>query len=303
MKVGIFYNSFRNPAKFPNKVALMDNFAQGVLVNGDTVERFHDSNLPTQTLDCGFVLGYTLEDNFRRKIINSLQSMQVPIVYVDSNILHYARPDHEWHRYSINAVYPSNGIYFFDDLDQNKWQRFSEFHNLHVQPWRSHGDHVLILCQRPHGWNMFGNNQESWLLDIIANLRLYTDRPIMIRMHPGDGSRQEQIHRIQQHLGNKVAISNHANIRDALSNCWASVGYNSTPNVVSAIEGVPVCVSDPANSWAAEVAFKDLSQIENPPLLDRCDWLTRIANIHWSNQEVRAGLLWQAIKKYICAVH
>lgn len=299
MKVGVFYNSFRNPAKFPNKVALMDNFAQGVKANGDTVEQFHNADLPTTPLDCGFVLGYTLDDNFRRRIITTLESVQVPIVYVDSNILHYARSEHEWHRYSVNAVYPSNGVYFFDDLDQDKWQRFSEFHNVHARPWRSNGNHILVLCQRPHGWNMFGNNQESWLFDTITKIRSYSDRPIMIRMHPGDGTRQVQIQRIQQHLGNQVSISNHANIRDALTNCWASVGYNSTPNVVSAIEGVPVCVFDPANSWAADVAFTDLSQIEQPPTPDRTAWLTRIANIHWSNQEVRDGLLWRAIKKYI----
>ena len=299
MKVGVFYNSFRNPAKFPNKVALMDNFAQGVTVNGDTVEKFYDSGLPAHPLDCGFVLGYTLEDNFRRRIIDSLESRGVPVVYVDSNILHYARPEHEWHRYSLNAVYPSTGVYFFDNLDPDKWQRFSEFHNVRARPWRSHGKHVLIFCQRPHGWNMFGNNQESWLFDTVASIRRYTDRPIMIRMHPGDGSRQAQIDRIKQHLGNQVSISNHANIRDALTDCWASVGYNSTPNVVSAIEGVPVYVQDPANSWAADVAFTDLSQIEQPPMPDRTAWLTRIANIHWSNQEVRDGLLWRAVKKYI----
>ncbi len=299
MKVGVFYNSFRNPAKFPNKVALMDNFAQGVTVNGDTVEKFYDSGLPAQPLDCGFVLGYTLEDNFRRRIIDSLESRGVPVVYVDSNILHYARSEHEWHRYSLNAVYPSTGVYFFDDLDPDKWQRFSEFHNVQARPWRSHGKHVLIFCQRPHGWNMFGNNQESWLFDTVASIRRYTDRPIMIRMHPGDGSRQAQIDRIKQHLGNQVSISNHVNIRDALTDCWASVGYNSTPNVVSAIEGVPVYVQDPANSWAADVAFTDLSQIEQPPMPDRTAWLTRIANIHWSNQEVRDGKLWRAVKKYI----
>ena len=68
MKVGIFYNSISNPAKFSNKVMLMDNFKTGVLANGDKVVEFHSNQLPSQSLNAGFVLGYTLEDNFRKKL-------------------------------------------------------------------------------------------------------------------------------------------------------------------------------------------------------------------------------------------
>ena len=99
MNVGIFYNSISTPAKYPNKVMLMDNFRAGVLANGDKVTEFKGKSLPTRKLDVGFVLGYTLEDNFRKQIINTLRSYNTPQVFVDSNILHYARPEHEWHRY------------------------------------------------------------------------------------------------------------------------------------------------------------------------------------------------------------
>ena len=117
MKVGIFYNSISNPAKFSNKVMLMDNFAQGVRVHGDEVVDFKDNRLPSIPLDAGFVLGYTLEDNFRKKIIDQLAIKKTPSIFVDSNILHYARSEHEWHRYSLNTVYPDTGTYFFDKLD------------------------------------------------------------------------------------------------------------------------------------------------------------------------------------------
>ena len=66
MKVGIFYNSISNPAKFSNKVMLMDNFAAGVRAHGDEVVDFRDNQLPDQKLDAGFVLGYTLRSEERR---------------------------------------------------------------------------------------------------------------------------------------------------------------------------------------------------------------------------------------------
>jgi hypothetical protein len=300
MKVGIFYNSIRNPAKFSNKVMLMDNFRTGVVSQGDTVIEFRENALPDQPLDAGFVLGYTLEDNFRKKIINTLATQNTPSIFVDSNVLHYSRREHEWHRYSLDSVYPDTGTYFFQDLDCTKWATYSEWHGVNLKPWRVTGNHILIFCQRPKGFNMF-IDQETWLDDTIAKIRQYSNRPIMIRMHPGDGTREKQIHKIRKKHRKAVSISYHENIRNALADCWCTVGINSTPNVVSAIEGIPGYIEDPGHSWAADVAFTDLSLLEYPPMPDRSQWVNKIANIHWSNDEVKSGQLWSAIKRYISA--
>ncbi len=303
MKVGIFYNSISNPSKFSNKVMLMDNFRHGVEVTGDEAIEFRNFALPTQHLDAGFILGYTLEDNFRKKLIDSLTAQGITPIFVDSNILHYARPEHEWHRYSLNTVYPSTGTYFFDKLDTTKWEKYSSWHNVILKPWRTDGNHIVIFCQRPNGWNLLGNDQDAWINQTIHTIRQYSSRPIVVRMHPGDKKRFEQVRRINRCYGNSISISTHENIRDELVNSWCAVGYNSTPNAVAPIEGVPVFVTDPANSWAQDVAFTDLSQIENPPMPDRTDWVDKIANIHWSNNEVVSGKLWSAIKQYISAAH
>jgi len=298
MKVGIFYNSISNPAKFSNKIMLMDNFKTGVLANGDKVVEFRDHALPDRPLDAGFVLGYTLEENFRKKIINKLKEQNTASIFVDSNILHYSRQEHEWHRYSLNSVYPDSGKYFFDELDATKWMTYSQWHQAELKPWRTSGNHILIFCQRPKGFNMF-IDQEAWLDNTLAKIRQYSSRPIMIRMHPGDGSRFKQIEKIQKKYGTTITISTHENIRDALVNCWCTVGINSTPNVVAPIEGIPGYIEDPVHSWARDVAFTDIAQLENPPLADRSEWINKIANIHWSNDEVKSGKLWAVIKKYI----
>jgi hypothetical protein len=298
MKVGIFYNSISNPAKFSNKVMLMDHFKAGVIANGDEVIEFRDNRLPDQKLDAGFVLGYTLEDNFRKKIIDYLKKRDIPSIFVDSNILHYSRKEHEWHRYSLNTVYPDTGTYFFKELDLTKWNTFSHWHGVELKPWRHSGNHILVLAQRPKGFNMF-TNQDSWLATTIETLRKYSQRPIMVRMHPGDGTRFKQVEKLQKRYGSSITISEHEGIREALENCWCSVGYASTPNVVSAIEGIPVYVEEPTKSWAQDICFNDLSLIETPPMPDRSQWVNKIANIHWSNDEVKSGQLWAAIKSYI----
>jgi hypothetical protein len=195
-------------------------------------------------------------------------------------------------------VYPDTGTYFFDAMDTNKWATYSQWHNASMKPWRTKGDHILIFCQRPKGFNMF-IDQEVWLDATIAKIKQYSSRPIMIRMHPGDGTREKQIAKLQKKYGTTISISTHDNICDALINCWCTVGINSTPNVVAAIEGIPGYVEDPVRSWAQDVAFTQLSQIENPPMPDRSVWINKIANIHWSNDEVKSGKMWATIKQYI----
>lgn len=300
MKVGIFYSSFGKPEKFPNKVALMDNFAAGVRTCGDVAVDYRSTDISNLDIDAGFVLGYTLENNFRRRIIDSLAARNIPRVFVDSNILHYARPEHDWHRYSVNSVYPDSGVYFFSELDKDKWHNYSTWHGVSEQPWRlgHSGQHILILCQRPHGWNMFGNDQLAWLDHVIGSISAISNRPIRVRMHPGDGTKQNTIDEVVRRWPS-IGISTNANIVQDLADCWCAVGYNSTPNAVAAIQGVPVYVQDPIHSWAADVAFTDLRQIVDPPMPDRTVWLNKIANIHWNNSEVRSGKLWAAIKNYI----
>lgn len=280
----------------------MDNFRDGAKRHGETVVEFVDRTLPTPDVRIGFVLGYTLEQNFRRQLIDTLQANGSYVVFVDSNILHYARQEHEWHRYSMNSVYPSDGIYFFDKLDTTKWNKFSAWHNTCLKPWRPAGNHILILCQRATGWNLFGNNQDEWFDQTVQQLQQVTDRPIRVRAHPNDRKRFESLERIRKVYGANIEISTADNIKEDLENCWCSVGYNSTPNAVSAIEGVPVHLTDPKNSWAQDVGFTDISQVNTPYMPDRTNWAHKIANIHWSNEEVRNGDLWAAIKHYTSSV-
>lgn len=299
MRVGIFYSSISNPKKFTNKNDLMDNFKLGVETAGHEAIPYIEQTLEIDKLDAGFILGYTLQRNFRRMIIESLEKRDIYRIFVDSNILNYATPSHEWHRYSLNSVYPASGIYIFGELDKTKWDVYSNFHDVTVKPYRTTGDHVLIFCQRPKGWNLFGNDQERWLDKTITKIRKHSDRPIVVRMHPGDGSRFAQIEILKKRYGDMITISDNPHILQDLKNCWCTVGYNSTPNVVSLIEGIPSIITDPFHSWSNGISGTMLNTIENPIMPDREEWLHTIANIHWSNDEVKSGKLWSHIKDYI----
>lgn len=301
-KLGIFYSSVSNHLKYPNKTLLMDNFKHGAELSDTTIIEYHEKDgIIDPTLDAGFILGYTLDNNYRKHIINTLDKNNSYRVFVDSNILNYSNPEHEWHRYSLNSVYPSTGIYFFGELDKTKWDTFSKYHNVTLKDWRINGNHILILCQRSTGWNLFGINQERWLHKTITKIRKHSERPIVIRMHPGDRARFLLTDILNEKYINddSITVSQNENIKQDLENCWCTVGYNSTPNVVSVIEGIPSIVTDPENCWAADVCGYKLNTIENPIMPDKSEWIHKIANIHWSNDEVKSGKLWSHIKDYI----
>jgi hypothetical protein len=305
LKVGIFYSSISNIHKAPHKAALMDAFKTGVMASNDTVIDFKTSGTPIVDLDVGFILGYTLENNYRKRIIDTLKLQKSKIVYVDSNIYSYGRSANFYHRYSVNSVYPVDGEYFLGDtLDYSKSNTILKYHKLELNDWRTNGNHILVLAQKTMSWNMLGKNGLEWVHDVVKRIRKISDRPIVIRLHPGDKKFNDKNKlELIRHYGKKhVKVSSNENIKDDLTNAWCAVGYNSTPNCASIIQGVPVYLDDPLNSWARGIGFEDINQIDTPPMPDRTDWLHKIANIHWSNDEVTAGHLWAAIKSYISSV-
>jgi hypothetical protein len=301
MRVGIFYSSISNIHKAIHKQNLMDSFRQGVLANYDTVIDFRNRNQPIDKLDAGFVLGYTLDNNYRRKIIDTLKLLRAKIIYVDSNIFSYGRNMHQYHRYSVNSVYPTDGEYFLGkDFRNNKVAEILHYHKLELKPWRQIGNHILILGQRTQSWNMLNRNGLDWIIGIVTRIKQFTDRKIIIRLHPGDKTydleNRRKLHNIFSKT--KVTISNNPCIKTDLSNAWCSVGYNSTPNCASIIEGIPTYLDDPLNSWAREIGFHDISKINDPPMPDRDEWLEKIANIHWNNNEISTGVYWRRFKNF-----
>ena len=66
-------------------------------------------------------------------------------------------------------------------------------------------------------------------------------------------------------IGHKVDISTPTRtLMQDLMNAYCVISYNSSPAVVSAIEGVPIFVLDPERSQAKEVANTNLRDLENP---------------------------------------
>ena len=170
---------------------------------------------------------------------------------------------------------------------------------LNIKPWKKHGDYILITCQRDGGWSMNGQGVLEWLHLLLQKIKSHTDRPIMVRFHPGDKKIAKHMMQLQA-IGHKVRFSSPSvSLLKELHDAYAVISHNSSPGVVSAIEGVPIFLLDPDRSQAKDVANLDLRNLEKPNYdFDREAWLRRLAMSHWRLDEVRSGECWRHMKQW-----
>jgi len=236
---------------------------------------------------------------FRRKIIDEQKKIKRHTLAIDSNLFLYRDNGNTktYLRFSLDDVFPTTGNYFTDNVDPARWQKIKKDLNIDLQPWRSKGKHILICLQRNGGWSMGNLNVMQWCKQTISSIRKYSNRHIIVRAHPGD----KKAHNYLKLNYPDVTISNTPSILYDLHKCWATVTYNSSPGVASAIEGVPVFVTDPNPrlSQAYDIANFDLSQIENPQMPERQEWIEKISMSHYNFEDLKTGKAWNIIRNYL----
>jgi hypothetical protein len=292
------------------KINLLKYFSQGAKVVGDRVIDVNDYNyFPTDVAVIqGWVApGVNAGQNviLRNKIVQSQAANSKHTIAVDSNLFLYANTANPLHylRYSFNGVFPNTGIYCDSPIIPSRWRQISRDLNIALKDYRTTGNHILLCLQRNGGWSMGGVDVQFWAENTINSIRQFTDRKIVIRLHPGDKHTRLTIESPGYYgpikFSENVILSKNQNLVDDLRDCWAAVNYNSSPLVAAAIEGVPIFVLDPDRSQCGKIANTDLMQLENPLLPDRQQWVEKLAMSHWKFDELRDGTCWRHMRNYI----
>lgn len=296
--------------KNPEKPLILQNFIQGVNASGD--QGILHPGMTALPCDVALVQGFVHEHGkdaphlrLRKEVIDLQKKNNNRSLIVDSNLFLYRDPrnSRNYLRYSFDGVFPTTGFYFDTIVDSQRWKKVSRDLGIELKPWRTNGNHILICLQRNGGWSMGNIDVQEWAISTINEIRKHSDRPIVIRAHPGDKAAREYLDprnpKCKIKFSKSVRLSNNINLVDDLKDCWAAVNYNSSPVVGAAIEGVPIFVCDPSKSQCAEIANTDLSKIENPSIPDRQQWVERLSMFHWNFDELRSGECWKHMKKFI----
>lgn len=292
------------------KPAILNNFIEGVRNVGDIGEVAHDANI--RDCDVAVLQGFVHEDSphvphlrFRKSVLDTQKRRGKRTIIVDSNLFLYVDKTNpgNYLRYSFDGIFPSTAEYCWNNPDPKRWEKISKDLNITLKPWRKSGNHILVCLQRNGGWSMKGQDTWTWLNKTIEQIRRYSDRPIIVRGHPGDAKSKRAIKFKKYPTINfdNVHFSDVDNrtLTQDLQNCWATVVYNSSPSVASTIEGVPVFVNDPTDCQAGDVSNTELSAIESPDIFDRQSWIEKIAMCHWNFQELKDGTCWKHMRQYV----
>jgi hypothetical protein len=305
LNVAIYHLSVPRKLSY-EKTHMLQFFSEGVQQTGDLAINVRDHGVIDSDVAViqGWVTDKVSSDHLklRNAVITQQISRKRYVITADSNLFLYANTENPLHylRYSANGVFPNTGTYFDNLVDSARWEQIQKDLNIQLKNYRTNGRHILICLQRNGGWSMGKTTVSSWVENTLATLRQHTNRPIVIRAHPGDRRAQtylEPLHALCSRYN--FSISKNKTLLEDLQDCWAVVNHNSSPAVAAAIEGYPVFVTDPERSQCREIANTDLSKIEQPNCPDRLAWVQRLAMSHWKFDELRSGLAWQHMRQFV----
>jgi hypothetical protein len=294
MRTLVFYRTLKSIRKDERFEAILSSFPGAKPV----------MNRQVHTCDIAVIQGWknpSMDKDhvaFRREIIENQFLRNRFVLTVDGNIFNYMSKN-KFFRYSINGVFANTGYYFDAKIDPMRWEHIKRETGCSLKPWRKNGEHILILAQKDSGWTMPGISNVNWIRDTVRNIRLHSDRPIRLRIHPTDVKFMSKYEAALMDLN--IDISSTPHIAKDLENAWCSISHNSSPGAVSVIEGVPVFITD--SNWkrspAHRVGNNDLKYIEDPHMPDREEWIQRISMSHYTVEDIKQGHLWKRVSEYL----
>jgi len=287
------------------KPAIIVNFIEGVWRCGDEGTIVTDYN--PIAADVAVVQGYVHPGsknsphlNLRKQVFEKQQKDNKRSIIVDSNLFLYAdsKNTNKFLRYSYDGIFPSTGEYCNSNPDPARWNLIQKQLGINLKPMKKEGKYILLCCQRDGGWSMNGKPLLPWLVKTIKEIQNHTDKIIMVRFHPGDKRSLEHKRALARYRLKRVSVSHHENILEDFKTAHAVINFNSSPAVAAAIEGVPTFVLDPKNSQAAEVSHHNLKDLENIQEFDRELWVQRMAQMHWTLDELKDGTAWRHLRQW-----
>lgn len=137
---------------------------------------------------------------------------------------------------------------------------------IELRPWRTSGEHVLVLPNRPFGPP--GRAMPSgWAEAAATRLRRETKREVRIRAHPGNDAPRRPL--AQDLIG-----------------AWAAVVWSSSAGVHALVAGIPTFSEAPA--WSMHSAAAK-GPIDAPFAPERLPAFERLAWGQWTCSEIESG--------------
>lgn len=305
VKVAVYLSGLPKKSKNEFKKMILNAWCTGVQQCGDQVVQVEDNRIVN--CDVAVIQGYVHEHGkqaphlqIRRNAIVHQKQQGKHALIIDSNLYQFLDMTNinKYLRYSVGGIFPTDAWYFEKNMDMSRWNTIKADYGFEERKYSNKEEGPILIClQRNGGWSMGGIPAQQWITKTIAKIRRTTTRPIVVRGHPGD-----------KHTLNNLLVDMFAQVtkqtpeeitlRKQLARSWCTVTYNSSPGVASLLYGTPVFVTDPIpkRSQCFPICNTDLNNIESPNAYDRTDWYHKLAQFHWTTEEVRSGQAWRFMR-------
>jgi len=314
MKTVVGYMKVIPPGnKKPQKPLIIKNFIDGVNACGD--KGVISNSWTVIPADVAVLQGFVHQQPqkhrhlmLRKTVFDTQQKRNKRTMIVDSSLFLYAdvTQSKNYLRYGYDGIFPNTAEYCWDNPDPLRWEVIKKDLGIDLKPWRlGGGKYILVCCQRDGGWSMGGLKVNVWLQHVIDQIRKFSKREIRIRFHPGDKLSTQWASIVRQWINSgqskyqNIVISGAKNLIDEFPLAHAVVSHNSSPTVAYVIEGIPTLVTDPDGAQIKGVNQVKWEDLDSPTAYDRELWIRKIAQTHWTLDEVKAGLAWKHLRNYV----
>ena len=178
-----------------------------------------------------------------------------------------------WHRIVPNNLQHNEIV----QRPNDRWEYFG----IKFSP-RRYGSRIIVAAPDEKPCKFYGIDQQAWVTETVAEIKKYTDRPIVVRQRAS--SRQDR-------------VFTDPLVKVLQDDCHALVTFNSVAAIESILTGVPAFVLAPANA-ARPVANIDLSQIDTPYWPDQDKlyaWACHLAYGQFHVTELQNGVAKQLV--------
>lgn len=154
------------------------------------------------------------------------------------------------------------------DLDEEDYKRIDRYKPITTKPFTKNGNHILLCPPTKAICRLYNlGDEQSWIDDMVLELKSHTDRDIIIRKKDETKTLQEQ-----------------------LKNCHAIVTHQSTAAIQAILQGVPSFCD--LISQSVPVSETDISKIETPFYPDddlRKQWIDSLLSCQFNMTEISNG--------------
>lgn len=281
MRVGICYTKRA-------AVSLLDAFADGVVASGDTIISIYKTDNLKYLKYCDVTVQASAynknvspaskDNDLRQAIQTSAIAEDRPALIMDTGAIFS-----ESHTQIGFGGIKGQADFNASNSPATRWNSF----NLTLSPWRNTGKEILILGQNLNGISTQDENIFEIYDQLIEQL---PDIDIAYRHHPKCD--------LDYHNPRITRYSRGIRFADDIAHAKCTLSWSTNAVVEAIIHGIPSIAMSPS-SIAYRLCHQEVLDPHNAKTFNRSQWLYDLSYSEWNIDEMRIGLPWRHLRKYV----